>query len=609
MTTLFPILVLESTLASSQQAGGRNGPVSLHTLVEKSIELEEEYKSKGLNFWNKATSKIKGALNVQMPQDPLSEEVKTGNPEKVTVREATIEGNTRGGQSKSVDQKDAATITGDTDRIETTSIQKQQLARGVSGLPMSKTPALVGAKPAHVQCDVDVDDIIYWNDPQGSRDESFSSPFATGPDHYLTFEPDRGGWNNIRMSMEIIFVLAAVTRRTLVLPPKAPMYLLGTGKKNVRSFGDFYNLDNPAFKDKVNVITMQEFLEKERQGLLNLSDEEYEKLKPLADTCLYAKDSTTNCNLLYEFLREVGVQPELEAMKNCLIFDLDNFQGKSISPDLETRAKRFCTEKRTVTYYDEQMHSPQLIHWQAGKREYRLLNHFYTFVYFSDPTIDNFYKRFVRDFLHYKDNIYCAAGKIVHALKKEAAGKNWSTLHVRRGDLQYKQVKIPAEEWLANLKETWKADEIIYIATDERNKTFFDPIKEHHGVRFLDDYWDLAGLDGLESNYLGMVDTIVASHGRVFAGTWFSTFTGYINRMRGYLGYSMRDSWYGWLPRKEVMHEWLYPEGNLPAREWPLGWIGIDGDEWIEHELEVVVEEADIGAISKHRVSRHAFHL
>jgi hypothetical protein len=139
----------------------------------------------------------------------------------------------------------------------------------------------------------------------------------------------------------------------------------------------------------------------------------------------------------------------------------------------------------------------------------------------------------------------------------------------------------------------WKKGEILFIATDERNKTFFDPIKEHHEVRFLDDYWDMAKLGDLDTNYLGMVDTIVASHGRAFAGTWFSTFSGYINRMRGYLGHPMENSWYSWLPRNDAMQEWKYPEGNIPAREWPIGWTAIDGDEWIEHEGQPVIEDID----------------
>ena len=74
-----------------------------------------------------------------------------------------------------------------------------------------------------------------------------------------------------------------------------------------------------------------------------------------------------------------------------------------------------------------------------------------------------------------------------------------------------------------NTKELWNKDEILFIATDERNKTFFDPIKKHHNVRFLDDYFEMAKLGDMDPYYLGMVDTIVASHGRVFAGTFFST--------------------------------------------------------------------------------------
>eukprot|EP00934_Nitzschia_sp_Nitz4_P001975 Nitzschia sp. Nitz4//scaffold137_size62074//40707//42376//NITZ4_006422-RA/size62074-augustus-gene-0.2-mRNA-1//1//CDS//3329535721//1975//frame0 len=530
--------MLETT-TKIHSSEGHTPPVSLHGLIRKSQDIETEQK--------------KGSRQSAVQLD-------AGGSERV-VPNAAIGDSPGGG--------------------------KVPLARGVSGLPMSKTPALIGAQSGHIECDVDVDDIVYWNDPQGERDRNFVSPFATPPDHYLTFEPDPGGWNNIRMSMEIIFVLAATTGRTLVIPPKSPFYLLGTGKEHARSFGSFFSLDRPSFQEKVKTITMEEFLEREKFGLLGLSDEKYKELKPVAELCLHATGSPINCEVLYKHLREVGTQPKMQGMKNCLVFDEDYFHGNSvISEDVKNRSARFCTEERTPVFYGQEMHSPKLIHWNADIRETRLLNHFYGFMYYTDPKIDNFYKRFVRDFLHYNDKIYCAAGKIVHALNAE--GKPWSSMHVRRGDLQYHAVKIPAEEWLNNTKEVWLPGEILFIATDERNKTFFDPIREHHDLRFLDDYWDMAKLGELESNNLGMIDTIVASHGRAFAGTWFSTFTGYINRMRGYLGYSMTLSWYSWLPRKDVMQEWQYPHGNIPAREWPLGWTAIDGDEWIEHEGESV---------------------
>jgi hypothetical protein len=426
--------------------------------------------------------------------------------------------------------------------------------------------------------------------------------------------------------MEIIFVMASATGRTLVLPPKTPFYLLGIGKENARSFASFFDISKEAFKKKVKVITMEEFFEREATsvGLLDfLTEEERKQVKPVSEMCLHGTDSPIYCDILWKHLRKIGYQPQLGGNKQCFVFDHDVFQGQDISEDLQERVNRFCGQERTPVFYNQTIHEPQLIHWDASNAEgngvtgFRLLNHFYSFLFFTDPVVDNYYKRFVRDFLHYKDSLYCAAGKIVHALNAE--GKEWSTMHVRRGDLQYKEVKIDGLTWYENLKDVWHEGEILFIATDERNKTFFDPIKKHHDVRFLDDYWDTAKLGDLDPYFLGMVDTIVASHGRTFSGTWFSTFTGFINRMvrtisfvfsadnsiltfsifcailkRGYLGYSMMDSWYGWLPRKEAVREYKYPAGNYGAREWPLGWIAIDGDEVIEHEGQPVMKEEKV---------------
>jgi len=78
-------------------------------------------------------------------------------------------------------------------------------------------------------------------------------------------------------------------------------------------------------------------------------------------------------------------------------------------------------------------------------------------MYFTNPSIDNYMKRFVRDFLHYNDRIFCAAGKIVRALQQEAiqlgfsldeeGGGGYSSLHVRRTDLQYPDVLLSEDRW------------------------------------------------------------------------------------------------------------------------------------------------------------------
>uniref|UniRef100_A0A7S2HX61 O-fucosyltransferase family protein n=1 Tax=Helicotheca tamesis TaxID=374047 RepID=A0A7S2HX61_9STRA len=483
-----------------------------------------------------------------------------------------------------------------------TKTSEKPLARGaVAALPLSQTPALEGAQRATIHCennngdnDFDASFLAYWNEPQGTRDLEFKSPFVSKEDteeKYISFEPDRGGWNNIRMTLETIFIIAAASGRTLVLPPDQPLYLLKSDKsKKQRGFADFFPVHSSSFeKSKLKIITTEEFLRREggKHGRLPIEDDISEKVLKAQNHCEQRLKSDISCMPLYDHLRSVGTVPQLKAGRDCLIFDVEKFNDEDITADHEKDVLNFCSG-REVTYVKRYDNDPILIHFQTSEKEYRLLSHFYGFVHFTDPAIDNYYKRFVRDYMHYIDPIFCAAGKIIRSLQKESNdrgftldhenGGGYSSLHVRRGELQYKKVKISAEEWYENTKDLWEENEILFIATDERNKTFFDPIKEHHDVRFLDDYWDMAGLGDLDPNFMGMIDTIVASRGRIFAGTYFSTFTGYIVRMRGYHGMSMKDSYYGSQKYKNALQEWKPHEGTEFSHEWPSGWIGIDGD-------------------------------
>ena len=441
------------------------------------------------------------------------------------------------------------------------------LERGVSGLPLSQTPALIGAKHGSITCpstdgtpDRHMDELAYWNDPQGESDVSFVSPFAASKEQtkkYVTFEPDHGGWNNIRMSMEIVFVFAAVTGRTLVLPPDTPFYLLKAGESH-HGFADFMNLNHEGLNSRMEIITMKEFLEREGsvEGSGNggkiftiPSGKEGEKIRKSSEYCYYMAKSDRSCDSIYNFLASVGYVPEIQAGRDCLIFDeqsmtaststtvLDLDLLSALQQSKQQDINQFCG-KRNPIFFGNELASAQVIHFHAGEKHHRLLNHFYTFLHFTDPKVDHYYKRFVRDFLHYVDTIFCAAGKVIQMLEEEAASSGgnygnvgeprYSALHVRRGDFQYKKVKLSAEEWYENTKELFRPNEIIYVATDEKDKTFFEPLAKHYNLHFLNEYTEVAGLDKLDANYAGMIDTIVASRGRLFVGTWFSTFTGYI---------------------------------------------------------------------------------
>mmetsp|Transcript_27904 Transcript_27904/g.65603 ORF Transcript_27904/g.65603 Transcript_27904/m.65603 type:complete len:117 (-) Transcript_27904:72-422(-) len=102
---------------------------------------------------------------------------------------------------------------------------------------------------------------------------------------------------------------------------------------------------------------------------------------------------------------------------------------------------------------------------------------------------------------------------------------------------------------------------------------------------FLDDFMD--ELKGVNSNYYGMIDQLVASRGRLFFGCFFSTFTGYIMRMRGYhsIKHKAPGSEHGILPttyyyvtkdKKKEMHKYAPLRGGFFSREYPVSWRDID---------------------------------
>lgn len=77
---------------------------------------------------------------------------------------------------------------------------------------------------------------FYWDDAN-----LIDSLFEYSPENkYLVFNPWHGGFNNIRMSLEIAACLAFLQNRILVMPPKYKMYLL----ENVNSLSNFFDIND-----------------------------------------------------------------------------------------------------------------------------------------------------------------------------------------------------------------------------------------------------------------------------------------------------------------------------------------------------------------------------
>jgi hypothetical protein len=412
-----------------------------------------------------------------------------------------------------------------------TPIDRSQTSRGHSGLPSNQTPALIGAQRGQIYCpdtDPRIQEVMstylaFWNDPRGKRDElsihpngelwneAHPHPFLIEPlpllgegdmsdpsiskqnriawakmrGKYLTFEPDTGGWNNLRMSFENILIYAAVSGRALVLPPDQNIYLLDPkGGRKGRNYFDLFNLtEHTELLRRVPILTAKEFLEVEggEHGLVPINgyNATFQKhLWAITEECEDRKKSDVFCEDLYDHYYRHGLLADISAEPpnvDCFVFDTHLFDNnsqdiKTLSPEIQTRIENFCTGRRQVIY-NRTMHDAPIWHFETLTNRYRLLVHFYSQNIFTDPILDNYYKRFIRDYLRYHNDAMCAAGKIMLALQYEGyaldpnAGSSmdldsnlvggYSSLHIRRGDLQFKEVKIEAREWYENTREIW----------------------------------------------------------------------------------------------------------------------------------------------------------
>lgn len=412
--------------------------------------------------------------------------------------------------------------------------------------------------------------------------------------------------------------MAFAMGRTLVLPPHQKMYLLtkgDAGQRNDFSFEHFFHMESIA-KEHVglDVISMTEFLERCQAG--RVMDAKGKPLYPPHNRTDYDGATKPQIVDLKKWLRKAGKvvlwnpeqclaafpksndphdTEELEALSQTMdkMPKFDTFIGHPTPVDASAndRLKENRAERNKLCLYDSEMQHAPWLHFpmeHKGEFQSRLLVHFYAFLFFQDWKHDLWMKRFVRDHVRYIDEIQCAAARVVQAIRQRVADRGQSdfdTLHVRRGDFQYTVTRFDADEIYEMTSKNITDNTTVYISTDERKKDFFNPLKEHYDVVFLDDFIE-ENLKGINTNYYGMIDQLVASRGRLFFGCWFSTFTGYINRLRGYHaddhqlpGYQdgIIPSYYYALKDRHMHMQKFYPvKKSFYAREFPASWRLID---------------------------------
>lgn len=337
---------------------------------------------------------------------------------------------------------------------------------------------------------------------------------------------DGGGWNNIRMAMETVVAMAFATGRTLVMPPAQGMYLLrkDRGKQNTDfSFADFFHLETLSKEhDGIDIISTEEFLKREAlTGNLrnkttgevalppgNRTNWDGQDLKPFKDymrsviytplwspgSCLVAFPASGEPQDV-EHLHQMLYTIHSEGRRNSASALFEN-NPTPVNASTIDRMREALAGRRELCIYDEEMQQAPVIHFMCyHKMRVRLLTHFYSFLFFEDWRHQLWIHRFVRDHLRYLDELQCAAARVVTELRSIATRDvennpqgHFDAFHIRRGDFQFKETRLDANELYSRSKQYVPEGSILYIATDERKKDFFKIFGEHYKVYYLDNF-------------------------------------------------------------------------------------------------------------------------
>ena len=507
--------------------------------------------------------------------------------------------------------------------------------------------------------------MVYWKDIPA--DHTYESPHRqqqqqNQKEQYLTFEPDEAGFNNQRMAFETTIGL---TGRTVVLPPKVGIANLRKGRAQ-QSFGfaDFFDLDAlqaagvkmMEFEDFLQTVALSgnlidyhtgqatfppgnrtnwDSVKVSRRVFRNAADRAvWDWLR--ASTRVLDWDARNCVAAIPTYPGPEGVAALQQAVSQVAHDDAVRFANDSTGArdewvarwksirghptpangSTKDRLAEILGDRKGVCIYDESYQQTQVLHIKGEEKSgSRLLVHYYAFL-FPQHWSDNLRMlRLIRDQLRYKNEIQCAAARIVEALRNEqqppqlsdAAGEGlqetgFYSMHVRRGDFQhaYPAVYLNIDDmYTKNLRLFFSEGRTVYIATDEKNKAFFDLLRKHYKIKFLSDYEHL--LTDIDPAYYGMIEQLVTAAGSRFFGTYYSTFSGFILRLRGF--YSQRDHAEGWQEgtldsyylcdsnpcahRRVMQREYLGVKPGYWEQEFPVAWRDLD--------YNVIVKDGDPG--------------
>lgn len=331
-------------------------------------------------------------------------------------------------------------------------------------------------------------DFLYW---KALAADNCLQDYRPEPNRYVIFDQYRGGFNNIRMSLEIAAAFAWLLNRTLVIPPRTSFYLL----EGECGFDDFFDLED--------------------LGIETLSFEAW---------C--AARNIDTARPLEQIWAEVG--------EKTRVVDDDVIQKMVVLPveDLSGQYADLYRGSRDVLRLTDEMLQSETLYFPRN-----LLGNFYLNIYPGGRLAA--LTRYMARHVHYREELFLEAYKLIDHMGDGA----YAAMHIRRNDFQYKNLFISGVTIYDNVKGILSEGERLYIATDAVDTEFLAGLEAHYEVTYFKDIAHLSD-KYLDKNLIGCIEQLICTRARVFIGNRLSTLSSYVYRLRGYMNDVYEDNYY-----------------------------------------------------------------
>ena len=351
---------------------------------------------------------------------------------------------------------------------------------------------------------------------------------------YLSYHPGGGGWNNQRIALENAVVLAKLLNRTLVVQPLAPHQELH------RTFGGY---------KKYNRIPKDKLLPLSRVIDLKLLS----KLIPVKEFSANHVEFKRRYNHLRwaqvchngKVGRWVDIIPRKTEKEKWRLLgqqmkSLPSYEALSKNHRIcQTELKKFESDRSRPVWgvMDElSQRNEDLIYFSEGS----LITGGPKFMFFDKETILNIHDWTMR-FIRYAPEVRERAKAVIETIKHP-----FNAIHVRRTDHK-KSLEKSQEFWLQGLKskKALKLTKTLYVATDEGNKTWFNPFLEAgYKLLFAEDFAEQLQLKNIPSAFVqdmsGLREQLICADADNFVASPYSTFSRFIVRERMQLRWKKR---------------------------------------------------------------------